>query len=138
VLPFYDGHGVRVLRVLTDHGAEYCGRVESHPYELFLHLSDIDHTKIRVRRPQTNGAVKRLNQIIQEEFYKVAFRKRLYRALEEIQADLDGFMTYYNVERTNQGGHCQGKTPLMTFIEGLELYQKYVYEYDMEQKEGIQ
>jgi transposase InsO family protein len=69
VLPFYDGHGVRVLRVLTDHGAEYCGRVESHPYELFLHLSDIDHTKIRVRRPQTNGAVERLNQIIQEEFY---------------------------------------------------------------------
>ncbi len=137
MLPFYNEYGVGVLRVLTYHGAEYCGRVETHPYELFLH-NDVDHTKIRVRRPQTNGAVERLNQIIQEEFYKVAFRKKLYRALEEIQADLDGFMIYYNTERTNQGRHCQGKTPLMTFIEGLELYQKYVYEYDMEQKEEIQ
>lgn len=134
-LTAYDGHGVRVLRVLTDHGTEYCGRVESHPYELFLHLNDIDHTKIRIRRPQTNGAVERLNQIIQEEFYRVAFRKKLYRTLEEIQTDLDGFMTYYNSERTNQGRHCQGKTPRMTFIEGLELYEKYVYdEYNMEEK----
>ena len=49
-------------------------------------------TRTRIRRPLTNGTVERLNQTIQEEFYKVAFRKKLYSSLEEIQADLDEFM----------------------------------------------
>lgn len=140
MLSFYDGYGVRVLRVLTDHGTEYCGRVRTHPYELFLHLNDIEHTKIRVRRPQTNGAVERLSQIIEDEFYKVAFRKKLYKTLEDMQAELDDFMTYYNNERTNQGRYCQGRTPAGTFIdiEDLELYERFVYcGYDMEQKEVI-
>ena len=136
VLPFYDEHFIRVLRVLTDHGPEYCGRVETNAYELFLHLNDIEHTKTRVRRPQTNGAVERLNQIIVDEFYKVAFRKKLYHSLEEIQADLDGFMARYNNDRTNQGRYCQGRTPMQTFMEGLELYQQYVYENDVVEPEA--
>ena len=37
-------------------------------------------------------------------------------------------MEYYNNERTNQGKHCQGRTPMQTFEEGRKLYQKYVYE----------
>ena len=44
-LPFFDQHGIRVLRVLTDRGSEYCGRAETHPYELHLHLNNIEHTK---------------------------------------------------------------------------------------------
>lgn len=134
VLPFYDEHQVRLLRVLTDNGGELCGRKDSHPYELFLHLNDIEHTRTRVRRPQTNGAVERLNQIVQDEFYQVAFRKKLYRTIEEIQADLDQFMAFYNSERTNQGRYCQGRTPLQTFMDGLELYQQFVYEEMVEER----
>jgi hypothetical protein len=37
-------------------------------------------------------------------------------------------MSWYNTERTNQGRYCQGRTPLQTFREGLELYQQYVYD----------
>ena len=138
VLPFYDEYQIKVLRVLTDRGSEYCGRVETHPYELFLYLNDIDHTRIKPRRPQTNGSVERLNQTIEEEFYKVAFRKKLYRTLEEIQADLDEFMARYNNERTNQGRYCQGRTPLETFKEGLKLYERYVYENNLEEMEVMQ
>jgi len=128
VLPFYDEQGVNVLRVLTDRGREYCGRIETHHYELFLHLNGIEHTKTKPRSPQTNGCVERLNQIIQEEFYKVAFRRKLYGSLDEIQADLDTFMASYNNDRTNQGRYCKGRTPMQTFVDGLELYHKYVYE----------
>ena len=128
VLPHYDEHAINVLRILTDNGREYCGLKDSHAYELFLHLNDIEHTRTRVRRPQTNGSVERLNQIIKDEFYEVAFRKKLYRALDEIQADLDEFMKEYNEERTNQGKYCQGRTPMQTFLDGLELYQRFVYE----------
>lgn len=135
VLPFFDDHGIRVLRMLTDNGMEYRGRYETHPYRLFLHLNDIEHTRTKVRRPQTNGAVERLNQTVGDEFYKVAFRKKLYTTIEEMQADLDEFMDYYNSDRTNQGRYCQGRTPLQTFTDGLELYQKYVYD-DVEEKEA--
>lgn len=128
VLPFFDEQMMRLLRVLTDNGREYCGSKESHAYQLFLHLNEIEHTRIRVRRPQTNGAVERLNQTVQEEFYKVAFRKKLYRSVEEIQADLDEFMTWYNTERTNQGKYCQGRTPMETFMAGIDLYRQFVYD----------
>ena len=70
----------------------------------------------------------RLNQIVQNEFYKVAFRKKVCTSIEEIQTDLDEFMNTYNNERTNQGKHCQGRTPMQTFEEGEILYQKYVFE----------
>lgn len=138
VLPFFDQHGIRVLRVLTDRGSEYCGRAETHPYELYLHLNDIEHTKTKPRHPQTNGAVERLNQTIENEFYQVSFRKKLYRTLEEIQSDLDQFMDYYNKERTNQGRYCRGRTPYETFTDGLSLYQQYVFENPVELREVME
>ena len=108
----------------------------SCPYQLFLHLNGVDHSKTKVRHPQTNGSTEPLNQIIQDEFYKVAFRKKVYRSLEEIQGDLDIFMDEYNNDRTNQGKHCQGRTPLQTFEDGRPLYQKYVFENSEEGKEA--
>ena len=64
VLPFFDEHAIRVLRVLTDHGPEFYGRQDTHPYQSFLHLNDIEHTKTKVRKSQTSGAVECLHQII--------------------------------------------------------------------------
>lgn len=128
VLPFFDEEQMSLLRVLTDRGTEYGGKMEKHPYQLFLHLNDIEHSRTKVRHPQTNGCTERLNQIIQEEFYSVAFRKTLYTNLDQMQADLDGFMAYYNNERTNQGKRCQGRTPKETWDAGYELYKKYVIE----------
>ena len=133
VLPFFDEHAICIQRILTDNGSEFCGRQESHPYELFLHLNDIEHTRTKVRKPQTNGAVERLNQTIQDEFYSVAFRKKLYRTVEEIQEDLEVFLQYYNRERTNQGRYCQGRTPFETFQDGLDLYQRYVFDINVEE-----
>ncbi len=128
VLPFMDSHGVKLLRTLTDRGTEYCGILENHPYQLFLHLNDIEHSRTKARHPQTNGATERLNQIILEEFYQVAFRKKIYASLEEIQADLDEYMAHYNEQRTNQGKRCQGKTPMETFLAGIDLIGRYVHE----------
>ncbi len=128
VLPFFDDEQMRLLRVLTDRGSEYGGRMEKHPYQLFLHLNDIEHSRTKARHPQTNGCTERLNQIIREEFYSVAFRKTLYTSLEQMQADLDVFMAYYNNERTNQGKRCLGRTPKQTWDEGYDLYKEYMIE----------
>ena len=133
VLPAFDQHNISILRVLTDRGTEYCGRPETHHYQLFLYLNDIEHTKTKVRHPQTNGACEKLNQTIQNEFYATAFRKKYYKSLEEMQIDLDIFMEKYNTDRTNQGKRCKGRTPYETFLEGIDLYKNMVYKNEQEE-----
>lgn len=120
VLPFFQEQGVPLLRVLTDRGTEFCGRDDQHPYELFTALNEIEHSRTKVRHPQTNGICERFHQTVLNEFYKVAFRKKLYKDLEELQADLDSWMFEYNGSRTHQGKRCQGRTPLKTFLDGKE------------------
>jgi hypothetical protein len=56
VVPFYDEHGIRLPRVLTDRGTEFCGS-ESHEYELYLAVEDIDHTRTKAKCPQTTDEV---------------------------------------------------------------------------------
>jgi transposase InsO family protein len=45
----------------------------------------------------SNGICERFHRTIQEEFYATAFRKKLYRSLEELQADLDLWLDEYNL-----------------------------------------
>ena len=111
--------------MLTDRGTEYCGRVEAHDYELYLGVNGIEHTKTKARHPQTNGICERFHKTILNEFYQVAFRRRLYQSLEELQADLDTWIDSYNTQRTHSGKYCFGKTPMQTFIEGIAVARKY-------------
>jgi len=121
VLPFFEEHQVPLLRILTDRGTEYKGKPEHHEYELYLQIEGIEHSKTQVRHPQTNGICERLHRTMQEEFYAIAFRKKLYSNLEEMQLDLDEWMKYYNQDRAHSGRYCYGKTPMETFKESLIL-----------------
>ena len=86
VLPFFSSMNMGLIRMLTDRGTEYCGRVEAHDYELYLGVNGIEHTKTKARHPQTNGICERFHKTILNEFYQVAFRRKLYQSLEELQA----------------------------------------------------
>ncbi len=121
VLPFYEEQGVRLLRILTDRGTEYCGTRDHHEYELYLDIEEIDHTKTKARHPQTNGICERFHRTIQDEFYAKAFRKKVYSSIEEIQADVDEWVRYYNEERPHSGRYCFGKTPMQTFKDSKHL-----------------
>ncbi len=110
-----------MLRILTDRGTEYCGRVDRHDYELYLAVNDIEHTKTKTRHPQTNGICERFHKTVLQEFYQVTFRKKLYQTVEELQVDLDAWLEYYNRERTHQGKMCCGRTPMVTFIDGVKI-----------------
>jgi transposase InsO family protein len=121
VLPFFEEQQIPLLRVLTDRGTEFKGKREHHEYELYLHIEGIEHSKTQVRSPQSNGICERLHRTMQEEFYAIAFRKKLYHSLEELQHDLDEWMNYYNQERPHSGRFCFGKTPMQTFKESLIL-----------------
>lgn len=121
VLPFFESHGIRVLRVLTDRGTEYCGNPERHEYELYLAIEDIDHTRTKTKSPQTNGICERFHKTLLNEFYRVQFRKKIYHSIQELQEDLDTFLRKYNEVRTHQGRWCYGKTPMQTFLDTLPL-----------------
>lgn len=121
VLPFFEQYGINLLRILTDRGTEYCGAREHHEYELYLALEDIDHSKTKAKSPQTNGICERLHRTMQEEFYAVTFRKKIYNTLDELQADLDLWLDEYNNQRTHSGKYCYGRTPMQTFLETLPL-----------------
>ena len=119
VLPFFEEHRAPVLRILTDRGTEFCGKAESHPFELYLAMNDIDHSKTKARSPQTNGICERFHKTILSEFYQISFRKRLYISIDELQKDLDEWVCNYNNGRTHQGKMCCGRTPMVTFLDGL-------------------
>jgi transposase InsO family protein len=124
VLPFFEEQDLPLLRVLTDRGTEYCGKPEWHEYELYLQIEGIDHSRTKARSPQTNGICERFHRTIQEEFYAVAFRKKLYASIEELQNDLDVWIQYYNHERTHSGKYCFGKTPMQTLRDSKHLAQE--------------
>ncbi|HAU4261392.1 IS481 family transposase, partial [Legionella pneumophila] len=117
VLPFFEQYNLPILRILTDRGTEYCGKVEHHDYQLYLAINNIDHTKTKANSPQTNGICERFHKTILQEFYQVTFRKKIYESIDELQKDLDEWMDYYNNQRTHQGKMCCGRTPMQTLIE---------------------
>jgi transposase InsO family protein len=121
VVPFFETHGIPLTRVLTDRGGEYCGAPDRHPYELYLAIEDIDHTRTKAKSPQTNGICERFNKTLLNEFYRVAFRKRIYSTLDDLQRDLDAYLAEYNERRPHQGRWCFGKTPMQTFLDSLAL-----------------
>jgi len=124
VLPFYEQHQLPLLRILTDRGTEYCGKAETHDYQLYLAINDIEHTKTKARSPQTNGICERFHKTVNQEFYQVTFRKKVYRDLESLQLDLDQWIEYYNNERTHQGKMCCGRTPMETLKDGKSICQE--------------
>jgi len=129
VIPFFDSKGIPLLRILTDRGSEYCGKREHHEYALYLELENIEHSRTKVRSPQSNGICERFNKTCKEEFYCIAFRRKVYRSIEEIQLDLDEWVMQYNHERTHSGKYCYGKTPMQTFTDSIPLAKEKLFGY---------
>jgi hypothetical protein len=128
VVPFFEEYKLRLLRMLTDRGTEYCGRPDNHEYQLYLALEDIDHSKTKAKSPQTNGICERFHRTIQNEFYAIAFRKKIYPSIDQLQADLDVWINDYNLNRTHSGKFCFGKTPMQTFKESVHLAKEHYLE----------
>lgn len=64
VLPFVEENQLPVLRILKDRGIEYCGKADHHDYQLYLAVNNIDHTKTKVKAPQTNGTCELFHRTI--------------------------------------------------------------------------
>jgi transposase InsO family protein len=113
VLPFYKEKGLPIKAVLTDNGREFCGK-DTHPYEIYLDFNEIKHRTTKVRKPQTNGFVERFNRTVLNEFFRSAFRTKLYETVEALQIDLDKWLAHYNTERPHLGYRNMGRRPIDT------------------------
>jgi len=128
VIPMYDNYGIPLMRILTDRGTEYCGTKEHHEFQLYLAIEDIEHSKTKSKSPQTNGICERFHRTMQDEFYAVAFRKKIYKTIEELQLDADIWLEYYNNDRPHSGKYCYGKTPMKTWEESLHIAKEKLLE----------
>jgi hypothetical protein len=61
-----------------------------------------------------------------DEFYRIAFRKKVYATVDELQADLDVWMAEYDEARCHQGRWCFGKTPMQTFVDATPLSREKI------------
>jgi transposase InsO family protein len=89
---WFADHGVTIERVLTDNARNY---IQSHAFQGAL--GDIEHTRIRPRRPQTNGKVERFNRTLLDEWAYV----RIYRSDTARTQALDRWLHGYNHHRTH-------------------------------------
>jgi len=126
VIPFFEQYEIPLCRMLTDRGTEFCGNPEVHEYELYLAVENIDHTRTKTKSPQTNGICERFQKTMLNEFYRVAFRKKIYQSLEQLQEDVDAWVAEYNQDRPHQGRWCYGKTPMETFLSSIPLAKEKV------------
>lgn len=132
VVPFFEENEIPLLRVLTDRGTEYCGNREHHEYQLYLAIENVDHTKTKAKSPQTNGICERFHKTLLQEFYQIAFRKKVYETIEQLQTDLDQWIENYNNERPHSGRYCYGKTPTETFQASLPIAKEKMLDYTLQ------
>ena len=120
VVPFFDEREVKLSRVLTDRGTEYCGNPEHHEYELYLALEDIDHSRTKTKSPQTNGICEPstrqcwTSSIVLHSARSSILPSRTCRMISI-------WIKSYNEDRPHQGRWCFGKTPLQTFLDAIPI-----------------
>ena len=109
---------ISIKSVLTDNGKEFTTHHKSkkHSFERLLAELNIKHRLTKVRHPWTNGTVERFQRTALEEFYQVAFRKKIYETLEDLNYDLNKYINYYNYKRTHQGKRTNGRVPAELYL----------------------
>ena len=110
VLPFFEAQEVPLLRILTDQELNFVEKLNSTTTNFFGNQRYRPHKNKSPPFLQTNGIVERFHRTILNEFYQVAFRKKIYENLDDLQNDLDIYLKF-NFDGTHQGKMCCGKTP---------------------------
>jgi hypothetical protein len=90
-------------------------------YELYLTIEDIDYSRTKTKSPQKNEiASASIAQYWRR--HRIAFRKKIYHTIDELQADLDIWLVDYNYRRPKSGpAGAFGQTPMQTFLDALPL-----------------
>jgi transposase InsO family protein len=105
---FFERHGFRVERLLTDNGSPYVSTIHA----LACRQLRIRHLRTRPRRPQTNGKAERFIRTLQDGWAYGA----IYASSTERTAALDGWLWTYNHRRRHQ---AIGRQPPINRLNNL-------------------
>jgi transposase InsO family protein len=81
--------------LISDNGPQYISR----DFKEFIRESGLNHVKISVGYPQSNGKLERFHKTIKEE----KIRKTAMLNIDDAQNHIDSFIAYYNEERLHSG-----------------------------------
>jgi transposase InsO family protein len=99
--------GWPLRRVTTDNGSEFRSR---HFRQTAEQLA-IKHRFIKAGRPQSNGAVERVQRTILEECWRRTFARALVPKSTALKRDLADYLRYYNHDRAHTGRLTKGRIP---------------------------
>jgi transposase InsO family protein len=112
---FFDRHGIKVERLLTDNGSAYRSTIHA----IACRALRIRHLRTRPYRPQTNGKAERFIRTLLGGWAYGA----VYRTSSERTAALDGWLWHYNHQRKHSAlGH---KPPFARLTERTNLIGTY-------------
>lgn len=120
VLPLFEKHGVPIMTVLSANGREYCGRPDRHPHELFLQLEGIEHRTTKVRPASEQRFCGAPGLHASGRAFPDQRPHQVVESVEEMQKDLDEYLTIYTTKRPHQGRNMKGRTPQKAFMDGLK------------------
>ncbi len=110
VAPVYAEAGIALKEVVVDGGPEFMGVFRSCCGEL-----GISRHQIPARSPNMNAFAERFQGSALHLHYRTAFRYRFYTDAADIDADLQGWMRFYNFERPHRGYRTKGRRPAEIF-----------------------
>ena len=99
--------GWRLETLMSDNGSEFTAGAFAET----LASLGAAHRRIHAGRPQTNGAVERVQLTILEECWRPAFARYLIPKLTGLARELRRYVCYYNTDRAHTGRLTQGRTP---------------------------
>ena len=68
-----------------------------------------------------NGIYDRFHETVLNESFRVAVRKKAYRTIDALPADLDSWIAEYYEAWPHQGRWCFGQTPMQTFLDAMSM-----------------
>lgn len=101
------GAGWPIERISTDNGSEF----RSQAFRQTASDLGISHRFIHAGRPQSNGAVERVQRTILEECWRRSFARSLVPKLTALSRDLESYLRYYNHDRVHLGRLTKGRIP---------------------------
>ena len=99
--------GWKLKAITTDNGSEF----RSLDFREAVSALGVEQRFIRAGRPQTNGAVERVQRTILEECWRPTFAMSLVPKYTTLRRDLAAYLRYYNFHRAHTGQRSTGRPP---------------------------
>lgn len=81
VLPLLEEEQLPLLRILTDRGTEYCGKPDSHDFQLYLALNNLNTRKLRQDPLKQTGSVSGSTEPFFRSFTRLHFERKYIEIL---------------------------------------------------------